>query len=325
MDIVHFVVVFIWVVGNSMWALGDFIPGNYDEPVHLLDFSWRSIQTARWCSSWILVSTVVPLMTMYCTWYYLTINGRLLPPRNGASSGSGSGSRRARRHFSHSHSKSSSSSLLPSLLTSSSDSLETSVMFGRDSRTCSASHLGKPATSTFSVKRCTCAICALSRNAPTCVDTSLLLRKMWACGSCCKLTDSEELCGDDSEIFESDGNDNARLISRRSVNTLSGDFQNEHIRDIGCSSGGLHVGEYGHNKDSPVQASEDRESCSVVSGGYSSRAPHSLMGINWSLENHKTGSAAVDYHLHSTIFDSPEGSSIDKISDTTVLYPMYRI
>ena len=76
-DLVHFIVTFIWVIGNSVWAFGDFFIDKYSDPQGLLSKSADSLKTARWYSSWILVADVVPVISMYCVWGWLTYSGRL--------------------------------------------------------------------------------------------------------------------------------------------------------------------------------------------------------------------------------------------------------
>eukprot|EP01038_Epipyxis_sp_PR26KG_P007643 gene7643-10403_t len=76
-DTVHFLVVLLWVIGNSVWAFGDFFVHDFDAPQHMLDSSADSFKTARWYSSWILFISLIPIISMYVVWLYLTINGRL--------------------------------------------------------------------------------------------------------------------------------------------------------------------------------------------------------------------------------------------------------
>lgn len=77
-DLVHFVVVFVWVIGNSVWAFGDFfVEEQYADPQDLLTKSADSLMTARWWSSWILVANVVPIACLYSMWGWLTLTGKL--------------------------------------------------------------------------------------------------------------------------------------------------------------------------------------------------------------------------------------------------------
>ena len=95
MKIIHYAVVLIWVIGNSVWALGDLFVDNYNDPLVLwtrlvssyfvvvvividpfysillfllfvivvvMTRSEDSLKTARWYSSWILLADLVPVV-----------------------------------------------------------------------------------------------------------------------------------------------------------------------------------------------------------------------------------------------------------------------
>eukprot|EP01031_Cornospumella_fuschlensis_P023144 gene23144-28127_t len=77
-DIVHFSVVFIWVIGNSVWAFGDFFLQDYSEPLGMWTLPPHAFLTARWYSSWILFSACIPILIMYGVWGTLTLQGVLV-------------------------------------------------------------------------------------------------------------------------------------------------------------------------------------------------------------------------------------------------------
>jgi hypothetical protein len=74
---VHFVVVLVWVIGNSVWALGDLFVDDYDDPLVMWRRSADSLKTARWYSSWVLFADLIPIVVMYSVWITLTYSGRL--------------------------------------------------------------------------------------------------------------------------------------------------------------------------------------------------------------------------------------------------------
>lgn len=80
MDIVHFAVILIWVLGNSVWAYGDFFMEDYSEPMGMWSSASDAFLTARWYSSWILFVAIVPIFVMYGVWATLSLLGKLQPP-----------------------------------------------------------------------------------------------------------------------------------------------------------------------------------------------------------------------------------------------------
>jgi hypothetical protein len=76
-DTAHFAALLLWVIGNSVWALGEFFFEEYDEPLKMWKSSDEAFKTARWYSSWILFSAYFPIIVMYMVWIPLTMTGLL--------------------------------------------------------------------------------------------------------------------------------------------------------------------------------------------------------------------------------------------------------
>lgn len=76
-DVAHYLSILIWVIGNSVWALGEFFNGEYDDPIFMWDRSKVAFKTARWYSSWILISAYIPVIVMYFVWIPLTMSNKL--------------------------------------------------------------------------------------------------------------------------------------------------------------------------------------------------------------------------------------------------------
>eukprot|EP00981_Chlorochromonas_danica_P007398 scaffold1709_cov158-Ochromonas_danica.AAC.8 len=76
-DIVHYCVSFLWIIGNSVWAYGDFFMGDFNEPQGLWITAADTFLTARWYSSWILFLATIPIGVMYGIWISLTWLGLL--------------------------------------------------------------------------------------------------------------------------------------------------------------------------------------------------------------------------------------------------------
>jgi len=76
-DTVHFSAQLLWVIGNSVWAMGEFFFEGYDEPLIMWVSSDEAFRTARWYSSWILFSAFFPIILMYMVWVPLTYSGLL--------------------------------------------------------------------------------------------------------------------------------------------------------------------------------------------------------------------------------------------------------
>eukprot|EP00596_Hydrurales_sp_CCMP1899_P002620 CAMPEP_0119044572 /NCGR_PEP_ID=MMETSP1177-20130426/32579_1 /TAXON_ID=2985 /ORGANISM="Ochromonas sp, Strain CCMP1899" /LENGTH=260 /DNA_ID=CAMNT_0007014867 /DNA_START=717 /DNA_END=1499 /DNA_ORIENTATION=+ len=76
-DTVHYATIFLWVLGNSTWALGEFFDNKDDAPIPLWQLSTKSLRTARWYSSWILLLSLLPSFILYAVWIPLTLSGQL--------------------------------------------------------------------------------------------------------------------------------------------------------------------------------------------------------------------------------------------------------
>ena len=76
-DHAHYVAQFFWVVGNSIWAIGEIWYSNRDYPFPLGEFSTESVHTCRFYSSWTLLFAYAPILVLYCIWLPLTCLGRL--------------------------------------------------------------------------------------------------------------------------------------------------------------------------------------------------------------------------------------------------------
>eukprot|EP01041_Mallomonas_annulata_P000343 gene343-612_t len=75
----HYTAQFTWVVGNMVWALGEFYFASYDEPLSLGTRNYDARKTPRWWSSWILFMAYVPIVILYLVWIPLTVMGKLQP------------------------------------------------------------------------------------------------------------------------------------------------------------------------------------------------------------------------------------------------------
>lgn len=76
-DVIHYAAQLLWVLGNTVWALGEFFFSEYDEALGIWSHNSDSFHTARWYSSWILLLAFVPIMMMYSIWFPLTCSGKL--------------------------------------------------------------------------------------------------------------------------------------------------------------------------------------------------------------------------------------------------------
>ena len=80
-DLAHYAAGLLWVLGNAVWALGEFFSDS-DEPFKLWDFtSSEARTTARWYSSWILIGAFLPVLVLYSFWIPLTIMGKIPKPK----------------------------------------------------------------------------------------------------------------------------------------------------------------------------------------------------------------------------------------------------
>ena len=72
-DHAHYVAVFLWVMGNCTWALGELFCPEFDEAFPLGGSDDGSyLRTARWWASWIMMSSYLPLVAVYVIWFYYT-------------------------------------------------------------------------------------------------------------------------------------------------------------------------------------------------------------------------------------------------------------
>jgi len=79
-DTAHFTAALLWVLGNAVWALGEFFTEE-DDTFKLWDFdSKEALTTARWWSSWILIWSFVPVIVLYIFWVPLSYMGRIPVP-----------------------------------------------------------------------------------------------------------------------------------------------------------------------------------------------------------------------------------------------------
>lgn len=68
-DHAHFLATFFWVLGNIVWASGEFYSSEFDYPWPLFPHgSTEAFITARWWSSWILCIALVPIVILYFIW-----------------------------------------------------------------------------------------------------------------------------------------------------------------------------------------------------------------------------------------------------------------
>ena len=80
-DAAHFAAGLLWVLGNAVWALGEFFTDE-DEAYRLWDFdSKEAIVTARWWSSWILIWAFFPVIVLYLFWVPLSYMGKIPKPK----------------------------------------------------------------------------------------------------------------------------------------------------------------------------------------------------------------------------------------------------
>ena len=76
-DSTPFLALLLWVLGNAVWALGEFFWGQYDDPIRFWDESPEAVITARWYSSWILLCAFLPILACHAVWIPLTLTGKL--------------------------------------------------------------------------------------------------------------------------------------------------------------------------------------------------------------------------------------------------------
>ena len=79
-DHAHYFAQFLWVVANAVWAGGEFwfTPDN-DSAIPIGRFSSEARHTSRWYSSWVVLASYLPLISLYILWLYYTFFG-VIPP-----------------------------------------------------------------------------------------------------------------------------------------------------------------------------------------------------------------------------------------------------
>ncbi len=75
---VHYIMQFMWVVANLVWAYGElFLPAKYDDPVSLFPVTSAAFHSMRWLSGWILVVALVFGVALHVVW---VAKGTEFPP-----------------------------------------------------------------------------------------------------------------------------------------------------------------------------------------------------------------------------------------------------
>ena len=73
----HYAAQLLWVLGNMVWALGEFYFASYDEAFSMGERNYEARRTPRWWASWVLCSAYFPIFLLYIMWIPLTLSGRL--------------------------------------------------------------------------------------------------------------------------------------------------------------------------------------------------------------------------------------------------------
>ena len=81
-DTVHYASLLLWVLGNSVWALGEFFDSEYDEAFDFWRGSEESYKTARWYASWILLLALLLPLLLHSMWLGLTLSGSIQEDAN---------------------------------------------------------------------------------------------------------------------------------------------------------------------------------------------------------------------------------------------------
>jgi len=71
----HYLVQFLWVIANVVWAYGELWSRDDDEPHNVFEFNSTTRSTFRWYSTWILFSGLLVICFIYVIWIPLTILG----------------------------------------------------------------------------------------------------------------------------------------------------------------------------------------------------------------------------------------------------------
>eukprot|EP01034_Spumella_vulgaris_P021726 gene21726-27779_t len=95
-DTVHYVTQLLWVGGNMAWALGNIYVnrGGDDSAYDMFTISLDAQRQCRYAASWILFTSYIPIVLLYCVWLPLTFMGEIQPPssdRDSSSSATGAG------------------------------------------------------------------------------------------------------------------------------------------------------------------------------------------------------------------------------------------
>jgi len=69
-DHAHYVSVMLWVLGNAVWACGELWFGYFDTAYPLTARGWEPLHTARWWSSWVMISAYTSIVILYTIWMY---------------------------------------------------------------------------------------------------------------------------------------------------------------------------------------------------------------------------------------------------------------
>ncbi len=74
-DHAHYVSVMLWVMGNAIWACGELWFANYDDAYSLTSHGFGPYHTARWWSSWVMISAYTSIVMLYTMWIYWSYHG----------------------------------------------------------------------------------------------------------------------------------------------------------------------------------------------------------------------------------------------------------
>ena len=75
---VHYIMQFLWVMANLVWAYGElFLPGVEDNPMPLFPITSQALHSMRWLSSWILVVAFACGVALHVVW---VAKGTEFPP-----------------------------------------------------------------------------------------------------------------------------------------------------------------------------------------------------------------------------------------------------
>ena len=75
---VHYIMQFLWVLANLVWAYGElFLPIVYDDPMPLFPITSQALHSMRWLSGWLLVVAFVLAVALHVVWI---AKGKDFPP-----------------------------------------------------------------------------------------------------------------------------------------------------------------------------------------------------------------------------------------------------